>query len=331
MLERVQIENFRCFKKVDVRLKPLTVLIGPNDSGKSAFLGALRALSWGEADKATKKVGLPHGPRITGWDIWRREKASVTRSRVFASTESGSIEASSADNVRLHGTSSNPVEPTELYLLPSTGVSMDSANVPDVKGPPNLGARGQQTAAFLDHLSRQDRTRLAETEKALRALIPGFEGLSLQAPTGDKRRIDLVIESGLKIPASKASVGVRLIIFFVALAYHPDPPKLILLEEPENGVHPRRLEEIIRLLREITEGKHAGHAAQVVLTTHSPHLLDYIDVEKDRVLVFRRNDEDGSRAAEPVDAERLKVFLDEFMLGEVWYNEGEEGLIKRDK
>ena len=39
----------------------------------------------------------------------------------------------------------------------------------------------------------------------------------------------------------------------------------------------------------------------------------------------------GSRTAEPADAERLKVFLDEFMLGEVWYNEGEEGLVKKQK
>jgi hypothetical protein len=43
---------------------------------------------------------------------------------------------------------------------------------------------------------------------------------------------------------------------------------------------------------------------------------------------FKRND-DGSRTAEPVDTERLKDFLSEFMLGEVWYNQGEEGLVKR--
>ena len=33
--------------------------------------------------------------------------------------------------------------------------------------------------------------------------------------------------------------------------------------------------------------------------------------------------------AEPADTERLKVFLDEFMLGEVWYNQGEEGLVAK--
>lgn len=127
---------------------------------------------------------------------------------------------------------------------------------------------------------------------------------------------------------NEASAGVQLLLFFVALAYHPRPPRTILLEEPENGIHSGRLADVIRLLRELTKGKYGGTRAQVVLTTHSPHLLDLIDLDQDQVLVFRRND-DGSRTAEPVDAERLKTYLDEFMLGEVWFNEQEEGLIKR--
>jgi predicted ATPase len=82
------------------------------------------------------------------------------------------------------------------------------------------------------------------------------------------------------------------------------------------------------LLHEITRGEHGNHGAQVVLTTHSPHLLDFVDLQTDQILVFSRN-EDGSRSAEPADADRLKTFLDEFMLGEVWYNQGEEGLVAR--
>ena len=130
------------------------------------------------------------------------------------------------------------------------------------------------------------------------------------------------------MPADRASAGVRLLLFFVALAYHPSPPKLILLEEPETGVHPTRLSEIMGLLRDITKGKHGGHASQIILTTHSPYLLDSANLEADQILVFRR-EEDGSRTATPADAERLRTFLDEFLLGEVWFNQGEEGLISR--
>ena len=81
-------------------------------------------------------------------------------------------------------------------------------------------------------------------------------------------------------------------------------------------------------VREVTKGEHGDHAAQVVLTTHSPHLLDYVDLSTDQVLVFSRND-DGSRGIAPADPARLKTFLDDFQLGEVWFNEGEQGLVAK--
>jgi hypothetical protein len=85
---------------------------------------------------------------------------------------------------------------------------------------------------------------------------------------------------------------------------------------------------VVRLLRDITQGAHGGGNSQVVLTTHSPYLLDFIDLDKDQVLVFRRIHH-GIRTVQPADPERLKLFLDEFMLGEVWYNQGEEGLVQK--
>jgi predicted ATPase len=142
------------------------------------------------------------------------------------------------------------------------------------------------------------------------------------------RRLELVIEQGLRLNANLASAGVRLLVVLVTLAFHPARPGLILLEEPETGFHPKRLREVVHILRGIVEGTYGGRASQVIVTSHSPYLLDCVDMEKDQVLVFRRN-EDGSRTAEPADAERLRLFLEEFLLGEVWYNQGEEGLVAR--
>jgi len=184
--------------------------------------------------------------------------------------------------------------------------------------------------ALLDHLLRRDRERFFAFVDAMKERVPGLEDVHVATPSPQERRIDLKIDNGLVIRADDASVGVRLMLFFVALTYHPSPPKIILLEEPENGVHPRRLADVMKLLRDITQGVHCGHPAQVILTTHSPYLLDHVDLDRDQVLVFRR-EADGSRTAEPVDKERLKTFLDEFMLGEVWFNQEEDGLVGREK
>ena len=315
MLQNVEIKNFRCLRNVIVPLRPLTVLIGPNDSGKSVFLRAIQHLgeSIGYNDFDYWRLKREDAPRIIG---------HVDGVAQFASDPSVplSVHPQSAQHL---------LESVQVYELPSSGVAMQSEGYPDDAGPPQMESSGRLTPALLDYLLRRDRKRFDAFVEAMRGLVPGLEEVEIATPDSKTRRIDLVIEEGLRIPAGQASAGLRLLLFFVSLAYHPSPPRLMLLEEPENGVHPKRLEDVIRLLREITQGKHGEHAAQVILTTHSPHLLDYVDPNQDQVLVFRRND-DGSRTAEPVDAERLKNFLDEFMLGEVWYNEGEAGLVRRD-
>ena len=309
MLKRVTIKNFRCFRHLQTELQPLTVLIGPNDSGKSTFLGALERL-------ATN----------LGWsnlDHWRMNPEAELV--ISADTSEGSV------RVQVPGTAvvrwpAPELQPVGFFRLPCHGVPMESQGYPDVEGPQPIAWDGSGVPSLLDYLLRRDRPRFFAVAKALQSLIPGLDELEIATPTPDRRRLDLVIEKGVRIPADQASAGVRLLLFFVALAYHPSPPRLILLEEPENGIHPKRLADVIRLLREVTRGEHGGQAAQVILTTHSPFLVDHVDLDQDQVLVFQRK-EDGSRTAEPVDASRLKTFLDEFMLGEVWFNQEEEGLV----
>ncbi len=309
MLRRVQIANFKCLKDVKVELQPLTVLIGPNDSGKSVFLDAVSHL-----------VNLT-GIHIN--DIWRRDPAVSVSIR--GETDRGIAELT-LNSSRAENPAVQSLRPIAIYHLPSEGVTMESPGHRDDEGPPPIDSKGEGVPRLLDYLLRRDRKRFFRTVDAIRNLVPGLEDVDIATPQADKRRLDLVIENGFRIPADASSAGVRLLLVFVALAYHPSPPKTILIEEPETGVHPKRLADVVKLLREITQGQHGGQAAQVILTTHSPYLLDFVDLDQDQILVFQRN-ADGSRSAQAADADRLKVFLDEFLLGEVWYNQGEEGLL----
>ncbi len=73
MLQRVRIKNFRCLREVDVPLRPLTVLIGPNDSGKSAFLRAIEHLCCNKGFDLT--------------DFWRMDPKHKTLVSAESSTE----------------------------------------------------------------------------------------------------------------------------------------------------------------------------------------------------------------------------------------------------
>jgi len=284
--------------EVDVRLQPLTVLVGPNDSGKTSFLEAI--------DSRLSKRNL--SPE----DGWR----GIQQPEVHLFTK---------DDQSFQGQA-------EIFKLPSEGIPMESAGVADERGrgAPWLETSGRNLAAFLDYLLRKDRKRFDHIQGALRDLVPGFQEISISTPAPDTRAISLKIEDGFEIPGHRLSTGVRMLFFFVALAYHPNPPQVALIEEPENGVHPKRLKDIVRLLRSLTTGQLSGHHVQVILSTHSPYLLDHIGLPDDQVIVFQR-ESDGRRTAHEVDAEHLRAFLDEFMLGEVWFNQGEEGLLTSAK
>ncbi|MCB9689221.1 MAG: ATP-binding protein [Alphaproteobacteria bacterium] len=178
----------------------------------------------------------------------------------------------------------------------------------------------------MDWFLRNDRERFFAYVDAVKALVPGVTDIRIATPDPSTRRIDLVREGGWVTPADDASSGVRLLLLFLALAWHPSPPDLVLIEEPENGLHPERIREMMALLRGLTEGAHAPAPVQVVLTTHSPYVLSCVRIPQDQVLVFERH-EDGSCGAKPLDPDRVRPFLDDFGLGEVWANEGEAGLV----
>jgi predicted ATPase len=293
VIRQVKIANFRSLKQVDVELRPLTVLVGPNDSGKTSFLEAI----------FIRRTG-----KFQPDDAWRHSKTPEVTLRKADATFEGSV---------------------EIFKLPSEGIPMESGGVadqPQAPQAPQLHVTGNNLAAFIDYLLRKDRRRFDQIQEVLRKLVPGFEEIRITTPSPATRAISLSIEGGFEIPGHRVSTGVRMLCFFVALSHHPNPPDVVLIDEPENGVHPKRLKDIVELLRSLTEGKVGSKAVQVILTTHSPYLLDQIRLPQDQVIVFRR-EQDGRRTATEADEKRLKAFLDEFMLGEVWFNQGEEGLL----
>lgn len=313
MLTLAKFQNFRCLRSVDVGLRPLTVLIGPNDSGKSSFIEALNFLS-----------------NRTGFglhDHWKGRDDKQIAISVFDDRTQTYIRAEGFHRKGVHHYQIHSFPSLAFFQLPTTGVNMQSKGVPDTDQVPELGPNGNGVPTVLDYLLRRNRKSFDEFVREVCDRIPGVEDVHVSSPLAEERGIDLVIEKGYRIPGERLSNGIRLILFFLTLRYHPAPPGIVLIEEPENGVHRARLAEIVKLLRDMTQESAPGRRVQVILTTHSPHLLDHIDPEKDQVLVFQRSD-DGSRTVNEVDQSRLGPFLDEFMLGEVWFNTQEEGLVK---
>lgn len=95
------------------------------------------------------------------------------------------------------------------------------------------------------------------------------------------RYLVLCYEGGLRVPSWMASDGTLRLIALTLLAYLPDIQGVYLIEEPENGIHPRAIETIFQSLSSVYE-------AQVLLATHSPVILSVTDVSD--VLCFSKTD-----------------------------------------
>jgi predicted ATPase len=85
-------------------------------------------------------------------------------------------------------------------------------------------------------------------------------------------------------------------------------PSVILVDEPELGLHPYALEMLAALVRQ------ASVTGQVILSTQSSRLLDHF--EPDDVLVANRVD--GGTQLERQDPERLAKWLEDYSLGQLW-------------
>ena len=82
-------------------------------------------------------------------------------------------------------------------------------------------------------------------------------------------------EADFKVPGWMLSTGTLRLLALLALLRHPKPPPLIVVEEIENGLDPRSIHLIVEEIRNaVLEG-----VTQVVLTTHSPYLLDLLTLD----------------------------------------------------
>jgi predicted ATPase len=115
------------------------------------------------------------------------------------------------------------------------------------------------------------------------------------------------------IPAILASEGALLVTAYLAIAYGAKH-EILLIEEPENGLHPTRLEMVIKLLRDISTGAIGNKPRQVIITTHSPLLLNYVQPEEVRIV--HRDPICGTKVVPMTGVPNLHELLHEFGVGE---------------
>jgi predicted ATPase len=142
-------------------------------------------------------------------------------------------------------------------------------------GQVRLNKEGANLADYLLNIRRLDQAVFDGIVETLQHVLPYAKDLQPSLTSELERTVYLQLsEANYKVPGWLLSTGTLRILAFLALFRHPSPPPLILIEELENGLDPRTLHLLVDEIRTLVESRRS----QVIVTTHSPYLLDLLEL-----------------------------------------------------
>jgi predicted ATPase len=141
---------------------------------------------------------------------------------------------------------------------------------------------GSNAAAILRQLAVEDRAGYERLLFLLAKIAPGIEGINYRA-VGKKETIEFRQRIGSKatrlFDADNMSDGTLRALGLLLAILQPRKPSVVAIEEPELTVHPAVMELLVQVLLD------ASRHQQILVSTHSPEMLDYEELRDDQIRV----------------------------------------------
>jgi len=126
----------------------------------------------------------------------------------------------------------------------------------------------------------------------------------------------------IQYPAEQASDGFLRMLAVFSLKFLPNPPRMITLEEPENGVHPHLITQVIGHLKDLSDRKEPNKI-QVFMTSHSPYVVNEFVDRPESVHIFEKGSHDPVPRIISLRDRRQVINAAEGLnrsLGDLWYS-----------
>ena len=336
-LDWISVAGFRSIARLDrLPLRPINVLIGANGSGKSNLIqvfALLRAWHLGKLDEYVAETGGADRNLHFGAKVTNRLRVGIT----FKNDQTYDLDLKPAfdDRLRLNERSVGPASPSlpggkettrlfeameherldrwRVYHFHDTGKGAPMLRTAQLDDNRFLREDGENLAPFLYRLKMKEQAAYGRIRETFRFAAPFFDDFTLEPRSLNEQTIRLVWRhrtSDAHFDVSTLSDGSLRFLALATLLIQPAHlrPSVILLDEPELGLHPRAITMLCSLIKSVSA------ETQVVLATQSPFVVDHFEPE-DVLAVERVN---GASVFQRLSADRLGAWLEEYSLGDLW-------------
>jgi len=279
MIERIVVDNFKSIQHADVKLQKINLLIGPNNSGKSNFLQVFETI----ADYTNEAGDVAEFKFSSKEHKKSNVKFFVEKGEIFLNSNYERLTGSF-----LSTTLPSPFDAYSFFRILKKSliykVQVDSIKQPVTfnKDADYINKNARDIASFLQVVLNKYRLIFNRITRDLMELTGNFKEIELDYVDNTRIKLGLKDTSNNTFWNEELSEGVLYFLAILCIIHQPNPPKLLLIEEPETGIHPRRIKEVIDLIRALAKEKDI----QVIMTTHSPLIVDLFEDEPECIHVF---------------------------------------------
>jgi predicted ATPase len=202
----------------------------------------------------------------------------------------------------------------QIYHFHDTSATSMLRKECDIEDNLYLKPDGRNLPAFLYYLQEKHPKTFKRLEKTIKMVAPYIDHFILEPSRLNKKEIELrwVEKEDLQsnFSAYQFSDGTLRFIALATVLMQPHPPEVIIIDEPELGLHPQAISKLAGLIQS------ASAKTQIIISTQSVNLIDCFDPED--IVTVDRSEEEKQSIFRRLESEPLKKWLEEYSLGDLW-------------
>jgi energy-coupling factor transporter ATP-binding protein EcfA2 len=380
MITEAEFANFKGLRDTSLSLGKLTVLVGPNASGKTSVLEGLHFLSQlvrqpsldrmfsGPRHEANLYYRGGSGPLRLGWTsdepcmsvrfsfVPPADADQVDQIENFGKLPHWSRTAqfkSPPQHIQWAPFGTNAVAAAS-GLASAVLLRLDASKLAEPSyshsEQPRLEYDGEGLATVLATMKLNNEQEFDRIQQSLIKIVPTVQRIRVrprsvyrQEPAGSSPVPEEAAERNIThtmawrryighelvfdmrgsggVPAGLMSEGTLLALGLLSIILGPTRPRLILMDDMDRALHPAAQRELVGVIKAILN---EPSNVQLIATSHSPYLLDYLDY--DEVRIAYRDDAGDVRFGKPADHPDFDKWREEMAPGEFWSMIGEKWL-----